>query len=223
MKYSWLNWRKVVLDDRDLSFGAKSMALYLNTYMNDSHDMAFPSIETIRGELSIGSSTTVIKYLTELTDAKYLKKRKRFNATCVYMAILPPSITESVKLEIINDLQDAPVLQNLEHSITESVKPVLQNLESNNQDNNQSNKQKSAFASFWKLYPKKRDKKKAEVAFKRNKCGDELDLILNALKKQISSSDWRDIQYIPLPTTYINGARWEDEISVRATSGSDWI
>ena len=64
-KTAWIAWRKIVIDDRDLSFGAKGVALYLNTYMNDSHDMAWPALSRIRGELSIGSNATLIKYLND--------------------------------------------------------------------------------------------------------------------------------------------------------------
>jgi len=139
IKHSWLNWRKLIVDDRDLSFGAKSIALYLNTYMNDSHDMAFPSIATIRGELNIGSNSTAIKYLDELEGKGYLQRQKRYNNTTIYHAIVPLSITNYVI---------PPVLQNMNHSITESTPTVLQNLEPNKQMNKQSNKQ---------VFPKKID------------------------------------------------------------------
>lgn len=131
-KHAWLNWRKLVVDDRNLSFGAKGVALYLNTYMNDSHDMAFPSLATIRGELSIGSNSTLIKYLDELENAGYLQRQKRFSKTTIYHAVVPTKISS---------ITDSVVLQNLDNSITESVTPVLQNLESNKQENKQKNKQ----------------------------------------------------------------------------------
>lgn len=134
-KTAWLNWRKIIIDDRSLSFGAKGVALYLNTYMNDSHDMAFPAISRIRGELNIGSNTTVIKYLNELELKGYLQRQKRFSKTTIYHATIPPSITDPV------------VLQNMDSSITESVTPVLQNLEPNKQGNKQSNKQLSTFTA----------------------------------------------------------------------------
>ena len=85
----WLNWRRVVIDNGELSFGAKSMALYLNTYMNDSHDLAFPSIATIARELNIKSYTTVIKYLDELETGGYLQRQKRFSNSTIYHATIP--------------------------------------------------------------------------------------------------------------------------------------
>ncbi len=135
IKLSWLNWRRLIIDAPDLSFGAKSMALYLNTYMNDSQDMAFPSLERIIGEMNLGSKTTAIKYLNDLCENGYLQRQKRFGNSCVYYAAVPHSITESVLMD------DSTVVQNLEHSSPESETTVVQNLEPNNQENNQSNNQ----------------------------------------------------------------------------------
>ena len=132
IKKHWLNWREIVIDDSSLSPGAKGIALFLNTYMNDQHDFAFPSIETIRKRMGYGSNSTVIKYLNELETSGWIQREKRFGNSTKYKARISEkftSITESV------------VLQDLEYSITESVTPVLQDLEPNNQMNNQMNNQ----------------------------------------------------------------------------------
>lgn len=72
------------------------------------------------------------------------------------------------------------------------------------------------FAKFWNLYPRKVDKAKAEKAWNK------LDMtpglfteICTALAKQANSLDWLKSggQYIPHPTTWLNGRRWEDEVS----------
>ena len=43
----------------------------------------------------------------------------------------------------------------------------------------------------------------------------ELNKVLSALKAQKNSEQWKkdNGQYIPLPTTWLNGARWEDEVN----------
>lgn len=130
----WLNWRQVILDDLNLSFGAKSMALFLNTYMNDSQDMAYPSVATICGRLNI-SDKTATKYTTELTDAGYLVKHYRFGGSIQYIAKLPDSIVDSTKTE------QTTVSESLRSSFVESTTPVSESLRTNNQENNQTNKQ----------------------------------------------------------------------------------
>jgi uncharacterized protein YdaU (DUF1376 family) len=64
-----------------------------------------------------------------------------------------------------------------------------------------------SFDIFWKAYPKKANKKKAETAW--NNLTNEKRA--SALKDcQIRFAD-KEKQFIPLPTTYIHGERWNDE------------
>lgn len=75
------------------------------------------------------------------------------------------------------------------------------------------------FNEFWKLYPKKVDKANARKKWLRLKPNDELfKTIMSALENQITFKKWHEIdkQYIPNPTTWINGERWEDEIKEAA-------
>ena len=67
------------------------------------------------------------------------------------------------------------------------------------------------FEKFWEAYPKKRDKQGAFKAFK--KIDVDIDVLLRAIEKQKQSKDWQkdDGQYIPYPSTWLNGHRWEDE------------
>lgn len=69
------------------------------------------------------------------------------------------------------------------------------------------------FATFWKAYPKKQDKQRAMKAFDKAMKQTDLETMLAALEVQKHSADWKKDggQYIPLPTTWLNGCRWEDE------------
>ena len=64
-----------------------------------------------------------------------------------------------------------------------------------------------AFEEFWSNYPRKVNKKKAQSAFNN----------LTKEKQQQAIVDCKDRykhtepKYIPHPTTYLNGERWEDE------------
>lgn len=71
----------------------------------------------------------------------------------------------------------------------------------------------SDFDQFWALYPRKVNKEKARQKFLKLKK-DNLPLILDKLNQQIKSKEWEkdNGEYIPHPTTWINGKRWEDEI-----------
>lgn len=73
------------------------------------------------------------------------------------------------------------------------------------------------FERFWQAYPKKQNKKKVESWFKRNKPSDELmKIILEKLELFKKTEQWNknNKQFIPMPTTWLNGRRWEDEIEL---------
>ena len=77
------------------------------------------------------------------------------------------------------------------------------------------------FEEFWKAYPKKQGKAGAEKAFIKLSPPDELlDTMLKAIASQAKSEQWlKDSgQYIPYPATWLNGKRWEDEITVTKRS-----
>ena len=71
----------------------------------------------------------------------------------------------------------------------------------------------NGFDEFWKSYPNKKDKQKAIMSWTKNEP--DLQKVLKALKVQKNSEQWtkEDGRFIPLPTTWLNGARWEDEAS----------
>lgn len=72
------------------------------------------------------------------------------------------------------------------------------------------------FETFWAHYPKKQDKKKARRAWLKIKGLDKLfPAIMRSLMAQCQSEQWtrEGGKYIPLPTSWINGERWEDDLT----------
>lgn len=77
--------------------------------------------------------------------------------------------------------------------------------------------QERKFNLFWSLYPRKTNKQAAIKAWQKLKPSNDLfDKIMHALSKHCVSDGWqRDGgQFIPHPSTWINGKRWEDELPV---------
>lgn len=77
------------------------------------------------------------------------------------------------------------------------------------------------FNEFWKIYPKKRDKAQARKIWLKLKPNDELfNKIIMAVKEQAQTEQWQkdNGQYIPYPSTWLNGKRWEDEIKKVASN-----
>lgn len=104
---------------------------------------------------------------------------------------------------ICNQVQaNVPVIQSESYSISES-------------ESNAKNARKSrdeAFEKFWSAYPRKEGKQKAKAAFE--KVNVPLEVLLTAIEKQKESAQWSkdNGQFIPHPTTWLNGKRWEDEV-----------
>ncbi len=74
-----------------------------------------------------------------------------------------------------------------------------------------------SFNIFWQAYPKKVAKSDAEKVFNRiNLNGRLLNTILTAIELAKKSEGWlkENGKYIPYPTTWLNGKRWEDEVVI---------
>lgn len=72
------------------------------------------------------------------------------------------------------------------------------------------------FSEFWAAYPKKVAKAAALKVWKRLKPSQELtDQMIAAIQKQKSSDQWTRERgrFIPNPATWLNGGRWEDEVT----------
>ena len=78
-----------------------------------------------------------------------------------------------------------------------------------------SNDTHSRFKEFWDLYPRKKDKARAAKIWERKGCDANADMILKDIRNRMAlDAQWQDPQYIPHPTTYLNGQRWEDDITL---------
>lgn len=204
MRQNWINWKRVIIDADGLSFGAKGMALYLSTYMNDSHDMAYPGLARICGEMNL-SKTTAIKYIDELVEAGFLEKQRRFHSSNVYTAVLSES-TESELLGESKSKSRTTKVQNLDTNIQENIQDIKTHADPVKPDQR---KNAIPFEQFWNRYPRKQgSKQKAHSAWKR----------LSIAKQEAAMKDFPvryggvEPRYVPYPTTYINGRYWEGEM-----------
>lgn len=71
------------------------------------------------------------------------------------------------------------------------------------------------FEMFWKEYPRKIAKRDAEKAWLKIPVHKQMD-VMAAIRTHVTS--WKqqgtEKQFIPYPATWLNGARWEDEIEL---------
>ena len=89
-----------------------------------------------------------------------------------------------------------------------------------NKNKNKDKCLKADFDLFWEAYPKKKAKQDAEKAFA--KVTAPVQVLLGAIEAQKKTEDWtkENGQFIPHPATWLNGKRWEDQVTgASATAG----
>ncbi len=82
------------------------------------------------------------------------------------------------------------------------------------------------FQRFYKAYPKKQDKQNVIKWFKKNKPTEILmKKILDALEKFKKTEQWTKDKgkFIPMPSTWLNNKRWEDEIISKKSALDEFL
>jgi hypothetical protein len=82
----------------------------------------------------------------------------------------------------------------------------------------------SRFAEFWAAWPaamRKRNRAKAEEIWKRRKLDGQADMIIADVRMRAEQDQQWLKGFAPMPTTYLNGKRWEDELGGPVASGKN--
>lgn len=186
--------------------GQKLVLLMLADYANSETGQCNPSHNRL-AERCCMSVASVKRHIDDLEQLGLLKKNNVFKDNIQksnqYILGLPgSSICTTPQLTV-----SYPPAQD-----------ELQNLEVNQEENTNTLLSKR-FEEFWKAYPRRTSKALAKKAFQKLKVDEELfGKIMRAVVQQKKSEQWQNPKYIPHPTTWLNGERWDDElISVAPT------
>ena len=77
------------------------------------------------------------------------------------------------------------------------------------------------FLKFWKAYPKKEGIAAAFKAYQKIKAPrPTLNIIIDSIETHSKTEKWKNKQYIPLPATFLNQRRWEDEFTQEDFNGT---
>jgi hypothetical protein len=82
------------------------------------------------------------------------------------------------------------------------------------------------FDKFWEAYPKHQRKLDAQKAWRKLNPGPELaERIIADVERRSQLSDWQkeNGKYVPMPTSYLNGERWTDELAEPRRGDPNWL
>ena len=191
--------------------GQKLVLLLLANHSNGHTGQCNPSQTLLSKECCMGLST-LRRHLIDLEQAgfievvhKYADNMKRPNQYVLNIDSQNRRIDHPNWMDPPSK-SDGPLPPN------RMIEPGIKNSNLTNTVVGQGN---PLFDTFWKAYPKKTNKEFAKRVFAKLRVDQPLlDKILHSLSIQVRTI-WKDkdVQYIPHPSTWLNGKRWEDEIA----------
>ena len=197
-----IKFMAMAIDANTANSGQKLVLLMLANHCNDHTRQCNPSQKLLAEECSMGLST-LKNHIIALQDLGYVETVNVFKDNIQkpnqYLLRFPSSQNRATP----PSGSGYPPSQNLatEPEVKNRIEPV-------DQKNN-------FFDDFWKAYPRKSNKSFARKVFEKLKVDQQLfDKMVQAINLQ-NKTVWKDKdqQYIPHPSTWLNGERWEDEVS----------
>lgn len=214
-----------VCRDNRLTKSAIAVSTVLVDYADKRTGASYPSIERIVAESGV-PRTTAIKSLKRLAQLGHMDATKRHGANNNYVLASPESGTRSERgTRAIPNVTSA--ISNLRRGKTSpghgtDPVPVPEHeqrkaIEATGIE--QTERPASRFDEFYKAYPRKEGRPKAEKAWSGGKLDKLADKILaDVIERAGDEGGWKGTEprFIPLPATYLNGRRWEDEWARKA-------
>lgn len=192
----------------------------------------WPSHQHIADQCEI-SKRSVIEHIKALVDMKLLRVENRVKnnekQSNVYYLTLDKKSSAVNSLPSATDAQGGagdslPSSAGDAHRTSHLSEPVNEPSLSSDDDEKptqQKSKYSPKFDQWWNLYLKKTGKGAAWKAWKRDKLDERADELIEKLE-MINGMDYgfRQREYIPLPATYLNESRYDDEIVPRTLGGN---
>ena len=137
---------------------------------------------------------------------------KLISAEHINLELIYEEGTRQVKYRYLR-LAEEGIKKNHDGSIQENTEDNSTSMST--KDNNTSNI--DHFEQFWSVYPRKVGKANAKKAWDNKVTSDQIikDIAFN-VEQRILQGEWSDVRFIPHPATYLNGARWQDDLQVNA-------
>ena len=199
----------LAMKQKGLRPATKVVLYWIADHHNSETGDCFPSINRL-ATLCEMSRRSVETHITALEDQGLLKRISQYRDTGGKTA-------NSYLLELTGTLENLDDAQNLRmgseksaHGDTQNLR--MNNLIRNNLGNNNTYKTISEFDKWWDKYPRKVEKYKAATLFSKIINEVEFDNLIEATEKFAEAVKDKEKKFIPHPTTWLNGRRWNDPI-----------
>jgi hypothetical protein len=205
-----IKFMAMAIDAKIANSGQKFVLVMLANHCNDHTRQCNPSQKLLAEECSMGLST-LKRHIASLEEAGYVETVNVFKDN-----VQKPN-QYLLKFDTSPNRATPPSKSGYSPSPDWATEPeVKTRIEPVDQKNNY-------FDDFWKAYPRKTNKGFARKVFEKLKVDDAmLTKMIQAIYVQ-NKNVWKDKdqQYIPHPSTWLNGERWDDEVVVKPMSASD--
>lgn len=146
------------------------------------------------------SNTTISTLIKNLVDRGYIETE-----------IIYREGTKEILNRYLKIFKD-PYLKKFKYPMQKNLKDNNTSINNTSINNNPYNPPKG-FETFWKVYPRHDNKQKTIKWFEKNKPSEDLlKIMLDKIEILKKTKQWQNKQFIPMPTTWLNGKRWEDEV-----------
>lgn len=177
--------------------------------INAKTGFCYPSIARLMSDSGL-SKASVARSIGKLVERRYIEKKSgsytsanEYRLGCLTSET---SVTnETTQADETRLAGDAGVVQPVrpDHVSSVSNQPA---------EANQSNEPADPFERFWLAYPRRDARKKAVEAWERLQLDSVVETILaDVADRRADPDQWQDRKFIPLPASYLDGARWQDQ------------
>ena len=205
----------LAMKQKGLRPATKVVLYWIADHHNSETGDCFPSINRL-ATLCEMSRRSVETHITALEDQGLLKRISQYRDTGGKTA-------NSYLLELTGTLENSDDAQNLRMVCEKAAHGDTQNLRMNNlvrrnlgNNNNiymnTTHKTITEFDQWWDTYPRKVEKYKAATLFPKIRLEVEFDTLIKATKKYAEAVKDKEKKFIPHPTTWLNGRRWNDPV-----------
>jgi DNA-binding transcriptional regulator YhcF (GntR family) len=218
----------LILDTSLMPIGnptAKVILIALSTYCN-AKGHCFPSQQTLANDTLL-NVRTVVRAIHWLEDNGYLRVTRQHNKPNFYAMT---SMEEDMTNENIK--KNVPRHDNLSPEVVSNITKL--DIASSSKANTTSHDKLAhpndtpVFQVFWQSYPRRIGKGAARTAFKKALKFSTADEIIQGATAYAAHCEemGTEKQYIPHPSTWLNGERWEDDLEsekVETKKTAGWL